>query len=181
MNFELTESQRMVRQLARDFAAKEIAPHVLEREHDEAWTFGVLRKMGELGLVGGLIPEEYGGSGLDAVSFALICEVIGGVSASVFTALTVQSILAPVTILNAGSEEQKRAFLPKLCSVEMIGAYALTEPNAGSDPSAMETMGRRDGDGWRLNGAKMWISNGSFADITVERSQGGYDVRIDAG
>lgn len=177
MNFELSESQRMARQLARDFAAREIVPEVIAHEHDESWSVDILRRMATVGLTGGPIPEEYGGAGLDAVGYALVCETMGGASASVYTAMSVQTTLVGGTIVNAGTEEQKRWLLPKICSGEMIGAYALSEPNAGSDPASMEVSATRDGDTWRLNGSKLWISNGCLADVILvfaqtDRSQG---------
>ena len=168
MDLQLNDTQRLVRDTARQFAATEIAPHVLAREHDEAFSTDVLRKMAAAGLLGGPIPEEYGGGGVDHLSYGLICEEIGKASPSVFTgALTVQMSLVSQTILRFGTEAQKRGLLPKLCSGDLIGAYALTEPEAGSDPSAMQTSARRDGDVWVLSGQKMWISNGAVADRII--------------
>src|SRR5215211_640942 len=153
MDLELDEAQRLVRDTARQFAATEIAPHVLAREHDEQFSVDVLRRIADAGLLGGLILEEYGGGGVDHLSYGLICEEIGKASPSVFTgALTVQISLVSQTILRWGSEDQKREYLPKLCSGEWIGAYALTEPDHGSDPAAMETSARRDGDDYVLSG-----------------------------
>jgi len=165
MDFELNEAQRLVRDTARRFAATAIAPHVLAREHDESFSVDVLRQMADAGLLGGPIPEAYGGAGIDFLSYGLICEEIGKASPSVFTtALTVQISLVSQTILRWGTEEQKHGLLPKLCAGELIGAYALTEPNAGSDPASMQTSARLDGDDWVLNGQKLWISNGAVAD-----------------
>jgi butyryl-CoA dehydrogenase len=168
MDFELNEAQRLVRDTARQFAAGEIAPYVLAREHDEQFSIDVLRQMARAGLLGGPIPEEYGGGGVDHLSYGLICEEIGKASPSVFTAaLTVQISLVSQTILRWGSEEQKRDLLPRLCSGELISAYALTEPEAGSDPASMQTSARADGDEWVLSGQKMWISNGAVADRII--------------
>jgi alkylation response protein AidB-like acyl-CoA dehydrogenase len=168
MDFELNEAQRLVRDTARQFAASEIAPHVLAREHDEQFSIDVLRQMADAGLLGGPIPEEYGGGGVDHLSYGLICEEIGKASPSVFTgALTVQISLVAQTVLRWGNEEQRRELLPRLCSGELIGAYALTEPDAGSDPAAMQTSARPDGDDWVLSGQKMWISNGAVADRII--------------
>ncbi|MGH2598114.1 MAG: acyl-CoA dehydrogenase family protein [Dehalococcoidia bacterium] len=168
MDFELNEAQRLVRDTTRQFAAAEIAPHVLAREHDESFSIDVLRQMAAAGLLGGPIPEEYGGGGIDYLSYGLICEEIGKASPSVFTtALTVQISLVAQTILRWGTEEQKHDLLPTLCAGELIGAYALTEPNAGSDPAAMQTSARLDGDDWVLNGQKLWISNGAVADRII--------------
>ena len=172
MDLELDEGQRLIRDTARRFAANEIAPYVREREHDEQFSVDVLRQMADTGLLGGPIPEEYGGGGIDHLSYGLICEEIGKVSPSVFTtALTVQISLVSQTILRWGTEEQKREYLPRLCSGEYVGAYALTEPNAGSDPAAMETAARLDGDEWVLNGQRRWISNGAQADVITVFAQ----------
>ncbi|MGD9894602.1 MAG: acyl-CoA dehydrogenase family protein [Dehalococcoidia bacterium] len=168
MDMELNDAQRLVRETTRQFAATEIAPHVLAREHDESFSVDALRRMAAVGLLGGPIPEEYGGGGVDHLAYGLICEEIGKASPSVFTgALTVQISLVSQTILRWGSEEQKRDLLPRLCHGDLIGAYALTEPNAGSDPASMETSARRDGDDWLLSGQKMWISNGAVADRII--------------
>lgn len=172
MDLQLSEGQRLIRDTARRFAANEIAPFTREREHDEQFSVDVLREMGKTGLLGGPIPEQYGGAGIDHVSYGLLCEEIGRASPSVFTtALTVQISLVSQTILGWGSEEQRRRYLPRLCSGEIIGAYALTEPNAGSDPAAMETSARLDGSEWVLNGQKMWISNGTVADLIIVFAQ----------
>jgi butyryl-CoA dehydrogenase len=172
MDMELNDAQRIIRDTARRFAANEISPFVREREHDEQFSVETLRKMADAGLLGGPIPEEYGGGGIDHLSYGVICEEIGKASPSVFTtALTVQISLVSQTILRWGSDEQKQSILPKLLGGEWVGAYALTEPNAGSDPSSMETSARRDGDDWLLNGQKMWISNGGQADIIIVFAQ----------
>jgi alkylation response protein AidB-like acyl-CoA dehydrogenase len=172
MDLEFTEAQRLVRDTARRFAANEITPHIRAREHDESFSVETLRKMAEAGLLGGPIPEQYGGGGIDHVSYALICEEIGKASPSVFTtALTVQISLVSQTILKWGTEEQKAHYLPRLCSGDLVGAYALTEPNAGSDPASMQTTARADGDEWVLNGQKMWISNGAQADVILVFAQ----------
>src|SRR5829696_1551208 len=168
MDFSLNEAQRLVRDTAGQFAATEIAPHVLSREHDESFSTDALRRMADVGLLGGPIPEEYGGGGVDHLSYGLICEEVGKASPSVFTgALTVQISLVSQTILRWGSEEQKREYLPRFCSGEWIGAYALTEPDHGSDPAGMETSARLDGDDYVLSGQKMWISNGAVADRII--------------
>jgi butyryl-CoA dehydrogenase len=172
MDLELNEGQRLIRETARRFAANEIAPHVRAREHDEGFSIEVLRTMAGVGLLGGPIPEEFGGAGIDHLSYALICEEIGKASPSVFTtALTVQISLVGQTILRWGDGEQKRRYLPRLCAGELVGAYALTEPNAGSDPASMQTAARADGDDWVLNGQKMWISNGAQADVIIVFAQ----------
>ncbi len=172
MQFGLDEQQQLILDTARRFAAREIAPFVRENEHNDRFPIDVMRKMAPLGLLGGPIAERYGGAAIDSVSYALICEEVGKASASVFTsALTVQISLVGQTIERFGDEEQKRCYLPKLCSGEWVGAYALTEPDHGSDPQAMETSATLDGDDFVLNGSKMWISNGGIADLLIVFAQ----------
>lgn len=172
MNFALSDDQRMIRETARQFAAREIRPCARANEHNQHFPVEVMREMAPLGLLGGPIPPEYGGAGIDSVSYALICEEVGRASVSVFTsALTVQISLVSQTILGWGSEDQKREYLPRLCAAEWIGAYALTEPNAGSDPASMETLAVADGDDWVLSGSKMWTSNGAIADVIIVFAQ----------
>jgi len=169
---QLTEAQRMVYETAKRFADREIRPYVRERRHDDGFPIEVMRKMAGAGLLGGPFPEEYGGGGIDNVSYVLACEAIGGASPSVFTAaLTVQLSLVATAIYTYGNEEQRRRYLPDIFSARQIGAFALSEPNVGSDPAAAELTARPEGDGWVLNGAKFWISNGSLADTIVVFAQ----------
>jgi len=168
MDFEPTQEQAMVRRQARDFAERELAPLVKESERTESIPREVLTKMAELGFLGAPIPEKYQGAGLDHISYGLICEEIGRVSASVFTTtLTVQVSLVGQTILQCASEEQKQKYLTRLCSGKSIGCFGLTEPNVGSDPASMETMAVPQGSHWVINGNKMWISNGGIADVAL--------------
>lgn len=169
---QLTEAQRMVYNTAKRFAEREIKPYVRQRQNDEQFPLDVMRKMADIGLLGGPFPEKYGGAGIDNVSYVLTCEAIGGVSPSVFTAaLTVQLSLVSTAIYAFGSEEQRQRWLPELLSGRLVGAFALSEPNVGSDPAAMELSAQRNEGGWVLNGAKFWISNGSLADIIVVFAQ----------
>lgn len=169
---QLTEAQQMIAATAKRFAEREIRPYVRERANDECFPVDVMRKLADAGMLGGPFPEEYGGGGIDNVSYVLICEAIGGASPSVFTAaLTVQLSLVGTAIHSFGTEEQRRAFLPDLFAARKIGAFALSEPNVGSDPAAIELMALRDGDDWVLNGSKFWISNGSIADLIVVFAQ----------
>ncbi|MGI8552100.1 MAG: acyl-CoA dehydrogenase family protein [Dehalococcoidia bacterium] len=172
MDFALNEDQRLIRETARQFAGREIALLARANEHNDRFPVEIMRKMAPIGLLGGPIPTQYGGAGIDSISYALLCEEIGKASVSVFTsALTVQVSLVAQTILRWGTEEQKHEYLPHLCSAGWIGAYALTEPNAGSDPASMETLARLDGDEWVLNGSKMWTSNGAIADLIIVFAQ----------
>ncbi|MDO8614687.1 MAG: acyl-CoA dehydrogenase family protein [Dehalococcoidia bacterium] len=169
---QLTEAQRMIYATAKRFADREIRPYVRERRDDESFPLDVMRKMAESGLLGGTFPEEYGGGGIDNVSYVLACEAIGGVSPSVFTAaLTVQLSLVGTAIYAFGTEEQRRRYLPELFAARLVGAFALSEPNVGSDPAAMELTAQHNEGGWVLNGAKFWISNGSVADVIVVFAQ----------
>src|SRR5439155_693406 len=156
---------------AKRFAEREIRPQVRERASDECFPVDIMRKLADSGLLGGPFPEQYGG-GIDNVSYVLICEAIGGASPSVFTAaLTVQLSLVGTAIYTFGTEEQRKDYLPELLSARRIGAFALSEPNVGSDPAAIELTAQCDRDDWVLNGSKFWISNGSIADVIVVFAQ----------
>lgn len=167
MDFELTTAQKEIQSRAREFAEGEVAP--IAREADERGEFPahLVRRMGELGLLGGPIEAEYGGSEMDAVSFALVCEELGRADSSVRGFLTVHASLVAGCIRDWGSEEQKRAILPRLATGAWIGCYCLTEPNAGSDAASMEATARADGAEYVLNGEKIWITNGTIADVAL--------------
>lgn len=169
---QLTEAQRLIYNTAKAFAERAIRPHVRERANDESFPLDIMRKLAENGLLGGTFPEEYGGGGIDNVSFVLLCEAIGGACPSVFTAaLTVQLSLVSTAIYRFGTDEQSKRWLPDLFAAKTIGAFALSEPNVGSDPAAMELTAVRNEGGWVLNGSKFWISNGSQADVIVVFAQ----------
>lgn len=163
----LTDAHREVQALAREFAAAEIAPRSAEWNREDEVPVGVLRQLGEIGLMGISIPEEHGGSGLDHTSLCLAMEEVAAADAGVSTAMAVQNGLAAAPIVNNGTEEQKARFLPGIASAETIGAYALTEPDAGSDAASIATSASPTDTGWRLNGSKQWITNGGIADIFV--------------
>ena len=167
MNFDLTPEQQRVQAAARQFAEQEVAP--VAREADETGIFPhhLVRRMGELGFLGGPIEPDYGGAGMDYVSYALLCEELGRADSSVRGFLTVHTSLVSLCIRDWGTEEQKRRYLPKLATGEMIGCYALTEPNAGSDAASMEATAQEDGDGYLLNGEKIWITNGPSAHLAI--------------
>lgn len=160
MNFDPTEEQRLIREMVRRVAEQEIAP--VAAEHDRAGRFprDLVNRLASLGLLGGPIPKDYGGSGLDYISHAIITEEVGRVDSSLRTTLSVQVSLVALSLLKWGSDEQKRRYLPELCAGRMLGCFGLTEPNAGSNPAGMETLAARRGDRWVLNGVKTWISNG---------------------
>ena len=167
MDFSLSAEQKMIKDSVRKFAAEQILPHSRQWEHDTQFPRDLIYKMGELGYLGVPIPEEYGGTGLDYISEALVFEEVGYADSSVRTTLSVQMSLVELTILKWGTEEQKQSYLPKLCSGEAIGCFGLTEPNAGSDAGNVATTAKREGDEWVLNGQKVWISNGTWADVAI--------------
>jgi len=171
LDFDLTPEQQSIRKLAKDFADKEIAPGARERDRNETFPKDVLRKMAPLGLLGGPVPEKYGGIGIDYVSHALVTEEVGRADSSVRTTLSVQVSLVEMTILKFGTEEQKQRWLPRLCKGEVIGCFGLTEPEVGSDATKIRTSARRDGDSWVLRGRKTWISNGSVSGLALVFAQ----------
>jgi butyryl-CoA dehydrogenase len=177
MDLDLTDEQRAVREMARKFADEYIVPVARDNDVNERFPGDIIEKMGDLGLLGGPVPAEYGGAGLDYISQALVTEEIGKACSSVRTTISVQISLVEMSLVNWGSEDQKRRYLPAMCSGKLIGCFGLTEPNAGSDPSAMETAAVADGDHWVLNGHKIWISNGGVAGLAIvfaqtDKSQG---------
>jgi hypothetical protein len=167
MDFSLTPEQKMIQDSVRRFARERILPHSREWEHAHCFPRELLREMGGLGYLGVPVPEQYGGAGLDYICEAIVFEEIGYADSSVRTTLSVQMSLVELTILKWGTEAQKQATLPKLCSGEWIGCFGLTEPNAGSDAANVQTTARRDGNDWILNGQKTWISNGTMADVAI--------------
>src|SRR5690349_13663708 len=171
MDYDLSPEQEEIRKLARDFADREIAPGARERDRKELFPADILAKMAPLGLLGGPVPEQYGGIGLDYVSHALVTEEIGRADSSVRTTLSVQISLVELTILKFGTEEQKRRWLPRLCKGELIGCFGLTEPEVGSDATKLRASAKRDGDKWLLRGRKMWISNGSVSNLALVFAQ----------
>jgi len=164
VDFALSEDHRMVQRIAREFAEREVLPHI--KDHDEQGLFdqGHVRRMGELGLLGICLPEKYGGMGLDYISLAVACEELERVDTSLRVVLSVHIGLSSLGILQWGSEEQRLRYLPDLAQGRRIGAFGLTEPNAGTDVAAMETTAVRDGDHYVLNGEKTWISLADVGD-----------------
>src|SRR3974390_1923923 len=164
---ELTEEERMVRDTARDYAQDKLFPRVLKAYHDESYDPAIILEMGELGLLGPTIPEEYGGAGLRYVAYGLIAGEIERVDSGYRSAMSVQSSLVMHPIYAYGSEAQRRKYLPKLATGKMVGCFGLTEPDHGSEPGSMITRAGKVAGGYRLNGAKMWITNSPVADIAV--------------
>jgi butyryl-CoA dehydrogenase len=171
MHLDLSDEQRAVREMARKFADEYIVPVARENDINERFPGDIIEKMGALGLLGGPVPLEYGGAGLDYISHALVTEEIGKACSSVRTTISVQISLVELSLARWGTEEQKRRYLPSLCNGKLIGCFGLTEPNVGSDPSSMETTAVADGDHWLLNGHKVWISNGGVAGLAIVFAQ----------
>jgi alkylation response protein AidB-like acyl-CoA dehydrogenase len=167
MNFELNENQRMIAQMVRDFAEKEIRPYRNQWDEEEFFPVDVMKKMGELGLLGIYIPEEYGGSGFGYFEYATALMELGKVCGGVGLSVAAHNSLCSGHIYYHGTEDQKRKYLPKLASGEFIGAWGLTEPNTGSDAMRMKTVAVKDGDYWVINGAKNWITHGLSGDLSV--------------
>lgn len=164
MNFELTDEQRSVRDMVREFVRRDIAPHIQEWDAKGEFHPEVLKKMGELGLLGLPIPEEYGGSGLDYVSLALACDELEYGDTFLRVVMSVHVGLNSLALLQWGTEAQKQRWLTPQATGEKIATFGLTEPNAGSDAGSIETTATRDGDDYVINGAKMWISLADVAD-----------------
>ncbi len=171
MNFQLSEEQLMIRQAARDFAVQECLPGVIERDEKMQHPTALLRKMGELGFMGMMVSPDYGGSGLDAVSYVLAMEEISKVDASCSVAMSVNNSLVCWGIETFGSPAQKAKYLPALASGRMIGAFCLSEPEAGSDATQQRTTAEDKGDYYLLNGTKNWITNGGYAGLYLVIAQ----------
>ncbi len=167
MNFDLTPAQAQVREQARRFAEDEVAPIAQKADATGEFPRHLVQRMGELGFLGGPLEPEYGGAGLDYVSFTLISEELGRVDASIRGFLAVHSSLVTLCIRDWGDDQQKSHFLPKLSTGELIGCYCLSEPSAGSDAASLETRVRREPGGYVLNGEKIWITNGNIAGLAL--------------
>ena len=167
MNFELTEEQLMVRDMVRQFAEEKLGPTAEERDAKEKPAIEAAREFGKLGVLGMTIPEEYGGNKLDDISDAIVIEECSRVDASFGVLVAVHTGLCATCIVKHGTEEQKKKYLPKLASGEWIGAYALSEAGAGSDPGSLRCAAEKKGDKYILNGEKMWVTNGQIADLYI--------------
>lgn len=167
MDLELTEEQKAIKESARRFADKEIVPFAKENDEKERFPWDIVKKMAPLGYLGGPVPPEYGGPGMEYISYAILTEEIGRACSSVRTVLSVHISLVQLTLLQWGTEELKQEFLPKMARGEWLGCYGLTEPDSGSDAASIKTRAVQDGNYWVLNGRKMWISNGGVADVAL--------------
>ncbi|WP_153796962.1 acyl-CoA dehydrogenase family protein [Foetidibacter luteolus] len=167
MNFQINELTRQVAETARDFAQQHIKPYVMEWDETQEFPVQVFKEMGKLGMMGALVPEEYGGAGLSYYEYKVIIEEVAKVCGSIGLSLAAHNSLCTNHILTFGNEEQKKQYLPKLATAEYIGAWGLTEANTGSDAGNMKTTAIKDGNDWVLNGTKNWITHGKSGDIAV--------------
>ncbi len=181
MNFELSETHKMIQQTARQFAREELAPTADQRDEKEEFPYEAVKKMGELGFMGMMVPEQYGGAGLDTISYVLALEEIGKVDAAACVIMSVNNSLVTWGLEAYGTEEQKKKYLIDLAAGRKLGAFALSEPEAGSDATNQRTIARRDGNVYVLNGAKNFTTNGANADLVLvmastDRSKGAKGV-----
>ena len=167
MDFALTEEQLLIRDTARTFCDREIAPHAREWDRTERMDLGIVAKLADVGFLGCALPEEYGGMGLDTISYCLVMEELGRADSSVRGIVSVNNGLAGKTIAKWGTSAQKAEWLPRLSSGESLGSYGLTEPGSGSDPASLVTRAERDGDSWVINGSKIFITLGSWAGVCL--------------
>jgi alkylation response protein AidB-like acyl-CoA dehydrogenase len=163
VDFELAPEQKEIQGLARDFARQEIEPHAAEWDREHRFPREVFTKLAELGLMGVCVPAEYGGAEADFLSYILVLEELSRADAGVGVTVAVHTSAVTLPLLAWGSDEQRSRFIPPLAAGELLGAFALTEPEAGSDAGALRTRAEHDGAGWRINGAKQWITNGRYA------------------
>ena len=171
MNFELTEEHKMIRDAARDFAQTELLPGVIERDENQSFPTEQIKKLGELGFMGMMVNPKYGGAGMDTISYILAMEEISKVDASCSVVMSVNNSLVCWGLETFGNEEQKEKYLKRLASGEIIGAFCLSEPEAGSDATSQQTTAIDKGDYYLLNGTKNWITNGSSASIYLVIAQ----------
>lgn len=171
MDFKFTEEQLLIQEAARDFAKTELLPGVIERDEKQAFPKEQVKRMGELGFLGMMTSEQYGGSGMDTVSYALVMEEISKIDASCSVIMSVNNSLVCWGLEKFGNEEQKQKYLTPLAKGEFIGAFCLSEPEAGSDATSQKTTAIEDGDHYIINGTKNWITNGSTADVYLVIAQ----------
>src|SRR6202043_923177 len=167
MDFDLTDEQRLIKQTAREFTDKELIERTRENARNHHFDLELVKKIAEQGYLGAIVPPEYGGAGLDYLSYGLIVEEIGRGDSAIRTVISVQTSLVCSGILRWGTEEQKQSYLPKLCSGEWLGCFGLTEPDTGSDAANQRTRAKKTDSGWLINGAKMWISMGNYARVAL--------------
>ena len=167
MDFTYSDEQKLIREAAREFAEREILPNIRDNDREGRFDRGLARKLGEIGFLGAPVAEEYGGRGLDYVSYGLIAEEIGRADSSARTVVSVCTSLVGGPIEKWGTEEQKQKWLPRLCSGEGLGCFGLTEPDTGSDAANLRTRAKKTENGWSISGQKMWISLGNVSDFAL--------------
>ena len=171
IDFELTDEQRLVRETAREFTDREIVPRVRDNDRNERFDTELVQKIADMGFLGAIVPEEYGGRGVDYRTYGLIVEEIGRGDSAMRTVVSVVTSLVCSSIARWGSEEQKREWLPRLCSGEALGCFGLTEPDTGSDAANLKTRAQKVNGSWRISGGKMWISLGNYAKLALVFAQ----------
>jgi butyryl-CoA dehydrogenase len=171
IDFELTDEQRLIRETARDFANKEIVPRVRENDRNERFDTELVEKIAGMGFLGAIVPEEYGGRGLDYRTYGLIVEEVGRADSAMRTVVSVQTSLVCSSIVKWGNEDHKREWLPRLCSGEALGCFGLTEPGTGSDAANQQTRAKKTNGGWVISGQKQFISMGNFAKLALVFAQ----------
>ena len=167
MDFDLTDEQRLIKATAREFTDKELIERTKINARNHHFDLDLVAKIAAQGYLGAIVPQQYGGAGLDYRGYGLIVEEIGRGDSAIRTVISVQTSLVCSAILKWGTEEQRMAYLPKLCSGEWLGCFGLTEPDTGSDAANQKTRATRNGSGWKINGAKMWISMGDYAKVAL--------------
>jgi butyryl-CoA dehydrogenase len=167
IDFELTDEQRLIRETAKEFADREIIPRARDNDRNERFDTELVQKLADMGFLGAIVSEEYGGRGIDYRTYGLIVEEIGRGDSSARTVVSVQTSLVCSSIERWGSEKQKKEWLPKLCSGEALGCFGLTEPNTGSDAANLSTRAAKVDGGWKISGQKQWISMGNFAKVAM--------------
>src|ERR671926_1685982 len=177
MDFELNDEQRLIRETARAFTDNEIVERARENDRNEHFDLELVTKIADQGYLGAIVPREYGGAGLDYLTYGLVVEEIGRGCSAMRTVISVQTSLVCSSILRWGTEEQKHHYLPKLCSGEWLGFFGLTEPDTGSDAANQRTRARRTNGGWSISGAKMWISMGNHASFGLVFAQTDPELR----
>lgn len=176
-NDQLSGEERMIRDTARKYCQDKLMPRILEANRNETFDRAIMNEMGSMGLLGSTLPEEYGGSELNYVSYGLIAREVERVDSGYRSAMSVQSSLVMHPIYAYGSEEQRKKYLPRLASGEIIGCFGLTEPDHGSDPGSMETRAKKVDGGWILHGNKMWITNSPIADVFIVWAKADGEIR----
>jgi len=171
IDFDLTDEQRLVRETARAFTEREIVPRARENDRNNHFDTELVGKMAEQGYLGAIVPREYGGAGLDYITYGLIVEEVGRGCSAMRTVISVQTSLVCSSIVRWGTEEQKQHYLPKLCSGEWLGCFGLTEPDTGSDAANQKTRAHKTDGGWVISGNKMWISMGNYAKVALVFAQ----------